>query len=76
MELNRNFNDIKESYLFAEVGARASAYASAHPDKQVLKLGIGDVTLPLVPAVIDALHKAVDEMADRKSTRLNSSHIH
>ncbi len=69
MELNRNFNDIKESYLFAEVGARASAYASAHPDKQVLKLGIGDVTLPLVPAVIDALHKAVDEMADSATFR-------
>lgn len=69
MELNKNFNDIKESYLFAEVGARASAYASAHPDKQVLKLGIGDVTLPLVPAVIDALHKAVGEMADSASFR-------
>ncbi len=69
MELNRNFNDIKESYLFAEVGARASAYASAHPDKQVLKLGIGDVTLPLVPAVIDALHKAVDEMANSATFR-------
>lgn len=69
MELNRNFNDIKESYLFAEVGARASAYASSHPDKQVLKLGIGDVTLPLVPAVIDALHKAVDEMADSATFR-------
>lgn len=67
MKLNTYFNDIKESYLFAEVGARASAYAQAHPDKKVLKLGIGDVTLPLAPAVIEALHGAVDEMAESRT---------
>ncbi|MDE6441708.1 MAG: LL-diaminopimelate aminotransferase [Clostridia bacterium] len=64
MKLNAYFNDIKESYLFAEVGARSAAYAKAHPDKKVLKLGIGDVTLPLAPAVIEALHGAVDEMSE------------
>lgn len=64
MKLNTYFNDIKESYLFAEVGARSAAYAKAHPDKKVLKLGIGDVTLPLAPAVIEALHGAVDEMSE------------
>ena len=63
MKLNTNFNNIKESYLFAEVGNRASAYSKSNPDKNVLKLGIGDVTLPLVPAVISALHSAVDEMS-------------
>ena len=44
MKLNTNFNNIKESYLFAEVGNRASAYSKSNPDKNVLKLGIGDVT--------------------------------
>lgn len=67
MQFNRNFNDIAENYLFAEVGSRASAYAANHPDKKVLKLGIGDVTLPLAPAVIAALHSAVDEMAVKES---------
>ncbi len=66
MKYNSNFNDIAENYLFAEVADRASAYSAAHPDKKVLKLGIGDVTLPLVPEVIKALHAAVDEMS-RKS---------
>lgn len=67
MKLNSNFNNIKDSYLFAEVAARASAYAEAHPDKKIIKLGIGDVTLPLAPAVIEVLHSAVDEMSKQES---------
>ena len=67
MKLNTNFNDIKESYLFAEVANRAAAFASAHPDKKILKLGIGDVTLPLAPAVISALHEGVDEMSRQET---------
>lgn len=67
MNFNKNFNDISESYLFAEVAARVAAYSKAHPDKKVLKLGIGDVTLPLVPEVIKELHAAVFEMS-RKAT--------
>ena len=67
MKLNTNFNNIKESYLFAEVSNRAGAYAKAHPDKKVLKLGIGDVTLPLVPEVIKALHSAVDDMSKQET---------
>ncbi len=63
MNYNLNFNDIGESYLFAEVANRVAAYSKAHPDKKVLKLGIGDVTLPLAPAVISALHSAVDDMS-------------
>lgn len=65
MNFNSNFDNIAESYLFAEVASRTSAYSSAHPDKKILKLGIGDVTLPLVPEVIKALHSAVDDMADK-----------
>lgn len=67
MNFNLNFNNIAESYLFAEVANRASAYSKAHPEKKVLKLGIGDVTLPLAPEVIKALHAAVDDMS-RKET--------
>ncbi|MGN0818158.1 MAG: LL-diaminopimelate aminotransferase [Candidatus Coproplasma sp.] len=67
MKFNSNFNDIAENYLFAEVASRASAYSANNPDKKVLKLGIGDVTLPLAPAVISALHSAVDDMAVKES---------
>lgn len=67
MNFNSNFKDIAENYLFAEVGDRAGKYAAAHPDKKILKLGIGDVTLPLAPAVIAALHEAVDEMSKKES---------
>lgn len=62
MNLNLKFNDIAENYLFAEVADRVAAYAKAHPDKKILKLGIGDVTLPLAAEVIKALHAAVDDM--------------
>ncbi|MGN0803953.1 MAG: LL-diaminopimelate aminotransferase [Candidatus Coproplasma sp.] len=67
MKYNTNFNNIAQNYLFAEVADRSSAYASAHPDKKVLKLGIGDVTLPLAPAVIEAMHKGVEEMAKKET---------
>lgn len=67
MLFNANFKNIKESYLFAEVANRAGAYSKANPGKKVLKLGIGDVTLPLAPAVIEALHSAVDDMSRQKT---------
>ena len=63
MQFNSNFNDIAENYLFAEVAKRAAEYSKNHPDKKVLKLGIGDVTLPLVPEVIKALHAGVEDMS-------------
>ena len=62
-KLNEHYQDLKESYLFSEIAHRVSAYSEAHPDANIIRLGIGDVTLPLAPAVIDAMHKAVDEMA-------------
>ena len=67
MELNGNFTNLSENYLFAEIASRTEAYALAHPGKRIIKLGIGDVTLPLAPAVIEAMHEAVDEMS-RKET--------
>lgn len=69
MKFNSDFKNIAENYLFAEVADRASKYAAAHPDQKVLKLGIGDVTLPLAPAVTAAMHGAVDEMAKKETFR-------
>lgn len=66
MQFNNRFNDINESYLFAEVAARTAAYQKANPDKKIIKLGIGDVTLPLAPAVVAAMHSAVEEMGERE----------
>jgi len=67
MEFNTNFNNIAKNYLFAEVAEKSSAYSKANPDKRVIKLGIGDVTLPLAPAVISALHSAVDDMSKKET---------
>lgn len=67
MKFNENFKNIAENYLFAEVGERTKKYAAAHPDKKIIKLGIGDVTLPLAPSVISAMHSAVDEMSQSSS---------
>ncbi len=67
MNFNKNFNDIADSYLFAEVANRVSAYTKNNPDKKIIKLGIGDVTLPLVPEVISAMHGAVDDMSRQET---------
>ncbi len=67
MKFNSYFNDIADSYLFAEVAARTAKYAAAHPDKKILRLGIGDVTLPLAPEVIKSLHAAVDDMSAKET---------
>ena len=67
MKINRNFDNLTESYLFAEVARRTQAYAEAHPDKRIIKMGIGDVTLPLAPVVVEAMKKAADEMANKET---------
>lgn len=69
MKLNANFGLIQDSYLFATVADKAAAYTKAHPDKKLIRLGIGDVTIPLCPAVIDAGVKAVKEMGDAATFR-------
>lgn len=61
--VNENFLKLPGSYLFSTVGKKVREYQEANPDKEVIRLGIGDVTLPLPPAVITALHAAVDEMS-------------
>ncbi len=67
MRVNENFLKIKNSYLFSMIGQKVNDYKNEHPDADVIKLGIGDVTRPLPPVVIDALHKAVDEMSKESS---------
>ena len=62
VKINDNYLKLPGSYLFSEVARRISAYTAAHPQATITKLSIGDVTRPLVPAVIEAMHKAVDEM--------------
>lgn len=61
-KINQNYLKLPGSYLFSEIARRVSAYTQANPDAKIIRLGIGDVTRPLVPAVVDAMHKAVDEM--------------
>lgn len=63
LKVNKNYANLKESYLFAGIARKVAAYQEANPDKKVIKMGIGDVTLPLCSAVIDGLHKGVDDMS-------------
>ena len=60
--INENYLKLKAGYLFPEIGRRVAAFQKANPDAKVIKLGIGDVTRPLVPVVVDAMRAAVDEM--------------
>lgn len=62
-KVNEDYLKLPGSYLFSTIGKKVAAFAEANPDKRIIRLGIGDVTQPLAPAIIDALHSAVDEMA-------------
>lgn len=66
-KLNENYLNLKESYLFAEINHRVNDYAAANPDKKIIRLGIGDVTLPLGSEMIKALHTGVDAMASSET---------
>ena len=63
MQLNKNYQNLEESYLFSTVARKTREFSAAHPEADIIKLSIGDVTLPLAPAVISAMHAAVDEQA-------------
>ena len=67
--ISENYLKLSESYLFAEIARKVNDYKKRHPEADVISLGIGDVTQPLAPAVVGALHKAVDEMAVAASFR-------
>ncbi|MBE5803093.1 MAG: LL-diaminopimelate aminotransferase [Clostridiales bacterium] len=67
--VNDHFQKLPGSYLFAEIARRVKVYQQEHPEADIIRLGIGDVTKPLVPAVIEAMHKAVDEMGCQETFR-------
>jgi LL-diaminopimelate aminotransferase len=67
--INEHYAKLPASYLFPEIGRRVRAYQAAHPDARVIRLGIGDVTEPLAPAIVAAMHAAVDEMGKRETFR-------
>lgn len=66
-KINPNYQKLPGSYLFSEIARRTAAYSQAHPEARLIKMGIGDVTLPLAPAVIAAMHEAVEEMAHKET---------
>lgn len=68
-KINENYLKLPGSYLFSTVGRKEREYKAAHPDKKVIKLSIGDVTQPLVPSIVEALHGAVDEMGKAETFR-------
>ena len=68
-KLNQNYLKLPGSYLFSTVGRKQREYEAAHPDKKVIRLSIGDVTQPLAPAILEAMHKAVDEMGHAETFR-------
>jgi LL-diaminopimelate aminotransferase len=69
IKTNTNFANIKETYLFSEIGSRVRAYQEAHPEASIIRMGIGDVTLPLPQVVVDAMVKASQEMGCKETFR-------
>ena len=69
MEINKNFKQVEDSYLFSTINKKVTAYQTAHPDCNVIRLGIGDVTLPLCDAVVTAMRSAVTEMSKKETLR-------
>ncbi len=67
--VNEDYLKLPGSYLFSTIGKKVAAYTEANPDKRIIRLGIGDVTKPLAPAIIESLHRAVDEMAYAETFR-------
>ena len=67
--INTHYAELEQSYLFRTIDQKTGAYLAANPDARLLRLGIGDVTLPLVPAVVAALHSAVDDQASKETFR-------
>lgn len=68
-KVNDNYLKLPGSYLFSTIGRKVSDYSAAHPEAKIIRLGIGDVTQPLAPAIIEAMHTAVDEMGNAETFR-------
>ena len=69
ISINDHYQKLQASYLFSDIAKRVDAFQESHPEQPLIKLGIGDVTEPLPAACITAFHRAVDEMADRRTFR-------
>jgi len=69
VRINEHYAKLPAGYLFPEIGRRVRAYQAAHPDAKVIRLGVGDVTEPLAPAIVEAMHAAVDEMGSPQTFR-------
>lgn len=67
VKVNENYLKLPGSYLFSTIAKKVNAYIEANPDKKVIRLGIGDVTMPLAPSIVDALHGAVEEMGNAET---------
>ena len=67
--INDNYLELQDSYLFSTIARKVNEFVAANPDKKIIRMGIGDVTRPLVPAVTEAMHKAVDEMGKAETFR-------
>ena len=65
-QINENYQKLPGSYLFSTIAKKVKAFSGKNPDANIISLGIGDVTQPLAPAIIEAMHKAVDEMPLQK----------
>lgn len=67
MKINQNFDNLVPNYLFAEIAKRVNDYQAQHPDRDIIRLGIGDVTLPLAPVVIDAMKQGAEDLAHKET---------
>ena len=68
-QINDNYQKLPGSYLFSTIAKKVAAFTEAHPEKEIIRLGIGDVTLPLVPVVVEAMQKAAAEMGVKETFR-------
>lgn len=69
MKVNKNFDNLVANYLFADIARKTSEFAAAHPEKEIIKLGIGDVTLPLAPIVVEAMKKGCEDLKRKETFR-------
>ena len=67
MKVNKNYLKLEESYLFSTVNRKVREYQAKHPEKDIIRLGIGDVTIPICQAAIDAMHEAVDDQSKKET---------
>ena len=66
MKMNKHYNELKASYLFVDIAHKVAAYQEAHPEKEIIRLGIGDVTQPLAKCVVQAMRDAAAEMGHQR----------